>query len=349
MSDLNQEALSIWNALKPVIDKEIAAKTQGMVQRRKAKVTTAPSLVTNTIGVTEAFGSEMFLPFVTNLASAVVGDLVWVEWMYGPSNAFVSAFASMDERDFCVSGNLTVLGNTDSLQLHCNGTLSSVGWYRAFKLSYTSGSALSIDIGVNTTYAKKIDLLFPSVAGAKFLNEVSTGSGNGIDKIRLWGVGGTTQECYLDIHVNSNDGFTVYMNAMPSGNFTNTCESKGLVGVSATPSEGSLVTEYSFSENNGPVYGCNASNLVTSGSITNTGLSYTATQRCWFFLSAVIKAVSSGGLTVKLNNVSIISYTSGEAIGPNYAFIPIPMQTGDTLEVTPNSTESFNYYVFGMK
>ena len=54
MSDLNKEALDVWGGLKPMIDQEISSRTQGMVQRRKAKVTTAPSLATNTIGVTEA-------------------------------------------------------------------------------------------------------------------------------------------------------------------------------------------------------------------------------------------------------------------------------------------------------
>lgn len=95
MSNLNKQALDIWNAIKPMIDKEIENKTRGGVQRRKAKVTTAPSSSTNKVGVTEPFCPEYFVPFLPGVAEAKVGDVVWVEFMYGASNAFVSMYANV--------------------------------------------------------------------------------------------------------------------------------------------------------------------------------------------------------------------------------------------------------------
>lgn len=90
--DLNKQALEMWNAMKPMIEKEIDQRTRGMVQRRKAKVTTAPA--NSLIGVTEAFGPEIFVPYVSSMANAQVGDVVWVEFMYGATNSFVSMYAN---------------------------------------------------------------------------------------------------------------------------------------------------------------------------------------------------------------------------------------------------------------
>lgn len=112
MADLNKQALEMWGAMKPMIDKEIAEKTRGMVQRRKAKVTTAPSLVTNKIGVTEPFGDQYFVPFTTSLINAQVGDVVWVEFMFGATNSFATMFAGADDKDFTVAGDLEVKGDT---------------------------------------------------------------------------------------------------------------------------------------------------------------------------------------------------------------------------------------------
>ena len=111
MPDLNRESLEIWNSLKPMVDEEIKSQTRGAVQRRKAKVTTAPSLSTNKIGVTEPYCAEIFIPFVSNLISATVGDYVWIEFAYGATNAYASMFASSDHKDETVAGNLDVMGN----------------------------------------------------------------------------------------------------------------------------------------------------------------------------------------------------------------------------------------------
>lgn len=214
MPDLNNEALEIWGALKPMIDQEIASKTQGMVQRRKAKVTTAPSLVTNTIGVTEAFGTEMFLPFVSNMISAKVGDFVWIEWMYGATNAFVSSFAAVGEKDITVAGDLTVgadatfNGVVDVVQRRCYAKLSSQGWYRVMKLTGSNtgeaegagGFVVDFNIVRNVDTANneahKISLM-ATWGNIKFINEQSVSNTLGITKIRTTNSG---SNLYVDVY-----------------------------------------------------------------------------------------------------------------------------------------------------
>ena len=265
MADLNKEALDIWGSLKPMIDEEIASRTQGMVQRRKAKVTTAPSLVTNTIGVTEAFGQEIFLPFVTNIASAKVGDFVWIEWMYGASNAFVSCFAEVDEKDFTVAGVLDVVPR------RCYATLSSAGWYRVLVYNAvdsgatTGGSGLVVDFNIQReTRAENhsITLRCASTGLISFVNEQSKSYLCYIDKIR-YVYDSTNLKAYVDIHYTGSDlpstpvgvDFSVHCSSLymqesiVSGNFA---------AAAASPvSPATVLTEYTF-----------AANTETTGSFT---------------------------------------------------------------------------------
>ena len=264
--DLNREASELWNSLKPIIDKEIDARTQGMVQRRKAKVTTAPSLATNTIGVTEPFGTEMFLPFNTNIMSASVGDFVWVEYMYGMTNAFVSMFASADDKDKYVAGNLTVLGNTsiggvlDVANRRAQAGLSSPGWYRV--LTYTGTSAYQPDgatgalirfnivvygsTSVNGNH--QIDLSTAYGTGHReFVNEFSNGQDTLVDKIRYTKSG---NNFYVDVHFtgNANNTVAVYFDPMIAVAFRSRITANNLVAVADAPSGETVVTTYEFSQ-----------------------------------------------------------------------------------------------------
>lgn len=209
MSDLNKEALDVWGALKPMIDQEISSRTQGMVQRRKAKVTTAPSLATNTIGVTEAFGQEIFLPFVSNMISAKVGDFVWIEWMYGATNAFVSSFAAVDDK------NITVAGTLDVVPRRCYAGLSSAGWYRVMVFDGSSSSwvaggiGFTVDITLFDWARQATRITLWGVAGAlKFANEQSVSYLQMFDKIRYMQNGGYG---YIDVHYTAVWGDTRYM------------------------------------------------------------------------------------------------------------------------------------------
>lgn len=262
MSDLNKEALEVWGALKPMIDQEISSRTQGMVQRRKAKVTTAPSLATNTIGVTEAFGDEMFLPFVSNMISAKVGDFVWIEWMYGATNAFVSSFAAVDDKDVSVAGSLDVVSQ------RCYASLSSAGWYRACvsnnTTNYVGAEGAIVDFyitrmaGYSRNEVHKITLLVTyNTAGViGFTSESSFSAVLGIDKIRVTH-NSTSKDTFVDIHYslsNAND-VTVYIDCH-STRTHQTGEPLGtnwvaesLQSVADSPSGETVLTTYNFSTN----------------------------------------------------------------------------------------------------
>lgn len=257
MSDLNKEALDVWGALKPMIDQEISSRTQGMVQRRKAKVTTAPSLATNTIGVTEAFGPEIFLPFVSNMISAKVGDFVWIEWMYGATNAFVSSFAAVDDKNFTVAGTLDVVPR------RCYATLSSAGWYRVCKTADVSGTIIDFSIGrpYGSTPAEAHRISFYVVGGGKsaFLNETSDTNTLFVDKIRCTYGGGFM---YFDVHYDSSasNEVLVYFDVYGKGQANGTSVSIDLTSVAASPSGETVLTEYTFAANT-----VNHSDTTTSG------------------------------------------------------------------------------------
>lgn len=257
--DLNREASELWNSLKPIIDKEIDARTQGVVQRRKAKVTTAPSLVTNTIGVTEPFGTEMFLPFNTNIMSASVGDFVWVEYMYGMTNAFVSMFASADDKNQYVAGNLTV-GGALSVTNRRSYLLSNVaaGWHRVLEFSPTTVShrlgraGIIVDFDItrygttNETHHVSLSLI---ETNAKFYGEFSNSNTQLIDKIRYTY---DSSKGYVDIHLSTSWSANVavdYQVSASAGSFLRQITTKSLAAVADSPSGETVLTEYALHAN----------------------------------------------------------------------------------------------------
>lgn len=204
MADLNKESLAFWNSIKPMIDEEIKNQTRGMVQRRRAKVTTAPSLATGLIGVTEPFVTEYFIPFNTNLSTASVGDQVWVEYMYGASNAFASMFASADTKNAVVGGTLDIVGR------RAFATVSSDGWYRVCRydnLAGPDGMFLKIYIGKSSTagtLGECHEITLYVCYGFHFALENSITSSAGsqeIDKIRCTG---ENNSFYVDVHYNAS-------------------------------------------------------------------------------------------------------------------------------------------------
>lgn len=76
----DNEAVKIVNALKPFIKKWYDEWGRSCIRCKKMTVTTAPD--NGVIGVTDAFGSEIFIPFKSNLSSANVGNVVWCKWMF---------------------------------------------------------------------------------------------------------------------------------------------------------------------------------------------------------------------------------------------------------------------------
>ena len=278
-TDLNGQSLAIWNNLKPMIDEEIKSQTKGMVQRRKAKVTTAPSLSTGTIGVTEPFGTEYFIPFNTNLTTASVGDFVWVEFMYGATNAFASMYASADTKDWTVGGDANIMGNAtingvlDVTPRRCYAWLSSPGWYRVMKLTgsniYEAEGAGGFIVDFNITRnvdtanneAHKISLM-ATWGNIKFINEQSVSNVLGITKIRTTNSG---SNLFVDVYYGMSTGNTVTVA------FNVTCydgdegkfASQPFTGVDPSPAGETVLAEreYTFIETSGqrntftPAYG----------------------------------------------------------------------------------------------
>ena len=282
MPDINKESFDFWKSIKPMIDEEIKAQTRGMVQRRKAKVTTAPSLNTNVIGVTEPFGSEMFIPFTTNLISATVGDVVWVEFMYGATNAFASMYASADEKDWDVAGDLSVVGNVgiggnlgvsgsstfqdatvngvlDITPRRCQAaSLPSAGWYRA--VSYNAGAygngefafvvTLKITRAISSgNEAHEIKLLASSNR-LVFADEISSGSAANISRIR-YTYNQSTGYAYIDIRAVGalNNVVTVDFDVSTVLTRKNRFTAASLEAVADSPSGETVLTEYSFAAN----------------------------------------------------------------------------------------------------
>ena len=83
------EAMKIWSALKPMVDKQIEEKTKSCMRSKKMTVTVAPD--GSTIGVAEPFGDTVQIPYLSGLSEAQVGDAVWVNWYYNSASTMSAA------------------------------------------------------------------------------------------------------------------------------------------------------------------------------------------------------------------------------------------------------------------
>lgn len=93
-----KDLLSIYQAIQPMMDREIDSRTQSAVRMKNMVVTTAYDSGTKTVGVTEAFGGEIFLPVFGGLDTTLLvkGAPVWVMMPYSSlSNAVVFAMGDM--------------------------------------------------------------------------------------------------------------------------------------------------------------------------------------------------------------------------------------------------------------
>lgn len=281
MADLNKQALEMWNSMKPMIDREIEQQTKGTVQRRKAKVTTAPSLVTKKIGVTEPFGDQYFIPYDAKVAGANVGDVVWVEYMYGASNAFASMFAKAVEDP-----------------RSCSATLSSAGWYRVLKSANVSGSIIHLSVCV-AGVAEVHDIDF-CISGTltRFTNELSVGNQSFVDKIRF-----TTKDTflYIDVHYSSSSANTVNINfeAFGYAQLGNTT-AESLQSVADAPAGETVLVTYNFHKDVSPT-------------VKDISDSITIASPTWVSMSK-IATIHNGIVDVQ------IEVNTGETITPNYMY-----------------------------
>lgn len=93
-----KDLLSIYDAMRPLLDREIDSRTQSALRMKSMVVTTAYDSGTETVGVTEAFGNEMQLPVFGGLDTTLLvkGVPVWVMMPYGSmSNAVVFTLGDM--------------------------------------------------------------------------------------------------------------------------------------------------------------------------------------------------------------------------------------------------------------
>lgn len=86
-------SLKIWNAIEPLVNRKIEEQTRNCQRMKSMTVSTAYSAQTGVVGVTEAFGKEIFLPVISTIDSGklTVGANVWVSMPYSSmSNAIVT-------------------------------------------------------------------------------------------------------------------------------------------------------------------------------------------------------------------------------------------------------------------
>lgn len=271
MPDMNKEALAIWESLKPAIDKEIEKKTAGMVQRRKMKVSTAPSLSTGLIGVTEPFGDEIFIPFVGNLATATVGTPVWVEFSYGANNYIAVGYASLTNKD------VTIAGALDVVQRRCSASLSSIGWYRVLVGQFGSAGPANGSRGL----VVKFNIVRQGLSAVAESHSITCRTRNNgvslwsdedsmanqsdnliVDKIRHVVDGNNT---YFDIHYNvaAANNVSVFFDTYMNQAVQNQITSGDFLAVADSPS-GTVVSEYSFNKNG-------TGDINANGTITGQG------------------------------------------------------------------------------
>lgn len=113
MADDTSEALKIWEALRPMIDTEIAEKTRSCVRTRKMVCTTAPN--GSVIGVAEPFGNEVKIPYSSSVSNATVGDAVWVQWYYDNASTMLAiSFGDGSSQEYLPLTGGTVTGQIKS-------------------------------------------------------------------------------------------------------------------------------------------------------------------------------------------------------------------------------------------
>lgn len=260
---------------------------------------------------------------------------------------------TLQASDLTLNGNFTIGGELDIEQRRCYATLSGAGWYRVLKTADVSGTIIDLYIGrpYGNDPAETHKISIHIVGGGKtaFIGETSDTNTLCIDKIRCNYGGGFT---YVDIHYNTSlaNEVLVYFDVYGKGQANGSTISMGLASVAASPNGETNLIEHSFVSHNSPVGVTDSSNLITSGTIAASGtLSYTATQPCWVYLMFIMQANSNGSINVKIDNVNIINWSSGEAVPVNFAFLPIPLMTGNTLYVVQSSNRASTYSIFAMR
>lgn len=151
MADDTSEALKIWEALRPMIDTEIAEKTRSCVRTRKMVCTTAPN--GSVIGVAEPFGNEVKIPYSSSVSNAQVGDAVWVQWYYDNASTMLAiSFGDGSSQKYLPLTGGTVTGSITSTRngigFYSRGTSEAAGFSTS---NATTGRGVSMQINAAGT------------------------------------------------------------------------------------------------------------------------------------------------------------------------------------------------------
>lgn len=153
MADDTSEALKIWEALRPMIDTEIAEKTRSCVRTRKMVCTTAPN--GSVIGVAEPFGNEVKIPYSSSVSNAQVGDAVWVQWYYDNASTMLAiSFGDGSSQEYLPLTGGTVTGSITSTRngfgFYSNAASSVAGF-----LASNTTTGMGVTMQVNATGANR--------------------------------------------------------------------------------------------------------------------------------------------------------------------------------------------------
>ena len=203
----SEEALKIWKALKPMVDRQIEEKTRSCIRAKKMVVTTAPD--GSVIGVAEPYGEEILIPYSSALSGVEVGDAVWV-WMYYSSSTNAIAMAngegqiSFDDPP-PVSGTVSVVLSDTYLTSsweNSGGTIISGPSTGQGTLSFAvSGvpDGASIDSVVfSATFGN------PYTGGTITVNSETVGTGSQTVSLTPTATGNGTYSVSISFHANGN-------------------------------------------------------------------------------------------------------------------------------------------------
>lgn len=165
---------------------------------------------------------------------------------------FLKEFMKKSGGEF--TGDVTVNGVLDVTKRRGEATLSAAGWYRAIVYNAydtnsaqgASGEILTIKIVYTSGISVQHEIsLFMTKDKVAFLNEVSRGTTNVVDKIRYTYAGSVG---YVDIHIASSSSVTYNVSfEVASRNYAQGRWVAGtLTSVSPSPSGETVLAEYTF-------------------------------------------------------------------------------------------------------
>ncbi len=270
-SDNNTEAIKIANALKPFVKNWFDEWGQSCVRSKKMTVTTAPN--GSVIGVKDAFSdTEIFIKYMSSCANAIVGDTVWVKWMYdNMQTLFADRIGNFDRDNYVPVSGGTFTGNVefnsvvDITNRKASASLSSAGWYRV--CTYESGGsggvtgghgfAVRFNIQKHTSAENHSITLRASTSSTfAWCDESSLSTTQLIDKIR-YTYNPSNYYGYVDIHFTGTTerGVCVDFDVFEAGNnaenviaYQGKWKSNKLTSVADSPTGETVLSEHTFAK-----------------------------------------------------------------------------------------------------